>query len=98
KDKTNFADSFVKQSLESGPQGPSLTLSDWFSPSRDSARKIWTLPEVAPFMSGYNYEDQDVGTSGPVLPPGTDLVFGAGKDGVLYVLDRNNMGKSIGDF
>jgi outer membrane protein assembly factor BamB len=96
--QTDFAESFVKLSLESGPQGPSLTLSDWFSPFRDSARKTWTMPEVAPFMSGYNYEDQDVGTSGPVLPPGTDLLLGAGKDGVLYVLNRNNMGKSIGDF
>src|SRR5262249_35866363 len=29
---------------------------------------------------------------------GTDLVVGAGKDGVLYVLDRNAMGKAVGDF
>ena len=49
-------------------------------------------------MGAYNYEDQDLGTSGPVLPPGTGLLLGAGKDGVLYVLDRNNMGKSLGDF
>jgi hypothetical protein len=90
--QTDIAESFVKLSLESGPQGPSLTLSDAFSPFRDSARKARTQPEVAPFMSGYNYEDQDVGTSGPVLPPGTDLLLGAGKDGVLYVLNRNTMG------
>lgn len=95
--QTDFAESFVKLSLESGPQGSSLKLVDWFSPFRDSARKIWTPQEVAPFMGGYNYEDQDLGASGPVLPPGTNLVIGAGKDGVLYVLDRNNMGKSVGD-
>jgi hypothetical protein len=96
--QSDFAESFVKLSLEPGLQGPSLKLTDWFSPFRDSARKMWTGPEVAPFMGGYNYEDQDVGSGGPLLPPGTNLLLGAGKDGVLYVLDRNNMGKSIGDF
>jgi hypothetical protein len=61
-------------------------------------RKLWTAAEVMPFIGAYNYEDQDVGSGGPVLPPDTTLVLGAGKDGVLYVLDRNDMGKSIGDF
>jgi outer membrane protein assembly factor BamB len=93
--ETDFAESFIKLSLT---QSSSLKLADWFSPFRDSTRKLWTKPEVMPFMSGYNYEDQDVGSGAPVLPPGTNLVLGAGKDGILYVLDRNNMGRSIGDF
>ena len=96
--QTDFAESFIKLSLETGPQGPFLKLADWFSPFRDSARKNFSAQEVAPFMGGYNYEDQDVGSGGPVLLPGTNLVLGAGKDGVLYVLDRNDMGKSVGDF
>jgi outer membrane protein assembly factor BamB len=95
--QTDFGESFVKLSFERGPQGSSLKLVDWFSPFRDSARKLWTQQEVAPFMGAYNYEDQDVGSGGPVLVPGTNLVIGAGKDGVLYVLDRNDMGKSVGD-
>ena len=95
--QTDFAESFVKLSLDLGAQGSSLKLVDWFSPFRDSARRIWTPQEVAPFMGGYNYEDQDVGSGGPVVPPDTNLVIGAGKDGVLYVLDKDNMGRSIGD-
>ena len=43
-----------------------------------------------------NYRDQDLASSGPVLPPGTDLLLGAGKDGLLYVLDRNNLGEKVG--
>lgn len=95
---TDFAESFVKLSLQSGTHGPSLVLTDWFSPFRDAGRKNWTQPEVAPFPNGYNYADQDVGSGGPVLPPGTDLVLGADKDGVMYVLNRNDMGKAIGEF
>jgi hypothetical protein len=53
---------------------------------------------VAPFPRGYNYGDQDLGSAGPLLPPHTDLLLGAGKDGILYVLDRANLGKAIGDF
>ena len=92
--KTDFGESFFKLSL----RGNSLVLADWFSPFRDSARKTWTMPEVAPFASDYNYEDQDVGSGGAVLPPASNLILGAGKDGVLYVLDRGNLGKAIGDF
>jgi outer membrane protein assembly factor BamB len=40
-----------------------------------------------------NSIDGDLGSSGPVLIPGTDLVFGAGKEGLLYLLSRGKMGK-----
>jgi hypothetical protein len=36
----------------------------------------------------------DLGSGGPVVIPSLDLVLGAGKDGVLYVLDRTGMGKT----
>jgi outer membrane protein assembly factor BamB len=95
---TDFAEGFIKLSYSQGPQGASLTLVDWFLPFRDLGRKKWQTSEVAPFPSGYDYQDQDLGSGAPVLPPGSGLVLGAGKDGVLYVMDRNNMGKVVGDF
>lgn len=95
--QTDFAESFVKLSYSAGPPA-SLRVIDWFAPFRDSTRKQWNKPEVAPFPMGYGYQDQDLSAGGPVLPPGTSLLLGAGKDGVLYVLDRNNLGKAVGDF
>jgi outer membrane protein assembly factor BamB len=95
---TDFPESFVKLQHTVSPQASSLKLFDWFTPYRDSARKDWTEDEVRPFPFGYPYDDQDLGSAGPILPPETDLVVGAGKDGVLYVLDRNNLGKAVGDF
>jgi outer membrane protein assembly factor BamB len=88
---TDFAESFVKLVFTAGE----LKLVDWFSPFRDSTRKF---RPGAPGFPGYGYNDQDLGSAGPILIPRSDLVLGAGKDGVLYVLDRNNMGKAIGDF
>lgn len=55
-----------------------LELTDWFTPSDHAA------------MDG---TDADLGTSGAVLIPGTHLVVGGGKTGVLYVLDTNNLGQ-----
>jgi hypothetical protein len=95
--RTDFAESFVKLHYATSAGAAALELADWYSPFRDAARKQWSGPEVAPFPRAYNYEDQDVGSGGPVLPPGTNFVLGAGKDGVLYVLDRANLGKTIGD-
>jgi outer membrane protein assembly factor BamB len=79
---TDFAESFVR--LHATPT--SLTLADWFTPFRDNQR-----PKAA--ANGYDFTDQDLGSAGPVLPEGTDLVVGSGKDGVLYVFNRNNLGK-----
>jgi hypothetical protein len=55
-----------------------LQLGDWYTPrSRD-------VLEVC---------DLDLGTSGPVVIQESRKVLGAGKSGILYVLDKNNMGK-----
>jgi hypothetical protein len=37
--------------------------------------------------------DLDLGSGGAVLVPGTNLVYGGGKPGVLHLLSRSNMGK-----
>jgi outer membrane protein assembly factor BamB len=91
--KTDFAESFVKLKYD----GHTLQMIDWYAPFRDSPRRNWRKDEVSPFPRGYNYEDQDLGSAGPVLPPRSNLLLGAGKDGVLYVLDRDNLGKTVGD-
>ena len=61
---------------------------------------------VADYFDTYNTvmesdEDEDLGSGGEILlPDQTDassvvhqLVVGAGKDGIIYIADRNNMGK-----
>src|SRR5205085_1771535 len=55
----------------------SLHLSSWFSPQNNS-----TL----------NAKDGDLGSSGPMLVPGTNIVTAAGKEGKMYLLQRDNMG------
>ena len=42
--------------------------------------------------SSLNGADQDLGTAGLLLPPGTSLAISGGKSGTLYVVDRDNMG------
>jgi hypothetical protein len=53
--------------------------------------------EVLDWFTPFNYalleeQDRDLGSSGTLPIPGTPLVVQGGKEGVLYVLDRNNMG------
>ena len=77
----NYGNAFVK--LATSPQ---LAVADYFEP-----------------YNGVNESDQDVDLgsgSAMILPDVTDkneqthhLVVGAGKDGHIYVLDRDNMGK-----
>ncbi len=55
-----------------------LPLADWYTPrSRD-------VLEVC---------DLDLGTSGPVVIQDSGKVLGAGKSGILYVLDKDNLGR-----
>lgn len=60
---------------------PQLKLLDWFTPTNHL-----TLDQ----------QDNDLNSSGATLIPGTHLVLGGGKEGVLYALDTHNLGH-LGD-
>jgi hypothetical protein len=60
---------------------PSLKLLDWFTPTNHDA---------------LDKADNDLNSSGATLIPGTHLVLGGGKEGVLYSLDTRNLGH-LGD-
>jgi Domain of unknown function (DUF4082) len=49
----------------------------------------WFLPYNATALAN---SDLDVGSSGPLLIPGTTLIVGGGKEGVLYLIDTSQMG------
>ena len=52
----------------------------WFQPFQDHVRNK---------NGADNFQDYDLGSAGPLPLPGLKLVVGAGKDGVLYVLDAD---------
>ena len=59
-------------------QGGTMQVVDWFIP--------------------YSYEfleagDRDLGAAGVLLIPGSNLILGGGKDGKVYVVNKNDMGK-----
>ena len=60
---------------------PTLRLVDWFTPTNHLA---------------LDARDADLNSSGPSLIPGTHLVLGGGKEGILYLLDTRNFGH-LGD-
>ena len=60
---------------------PQLKLLDWFTPTNHFA---------------LDKADADLDSSGATLIPGTRLVLGGGKEGVLYTLDTQNLGH-LGD-
>ncbi|MCW3062640.1 MAG: Fibronectin type domain [Capsulimonas sp.] len=54
-----------------------LVIMDWFTPSN---------------FEILNEGDTDLGSSGPLLVPGTDLLISGGKSGVAYTTKRSNLG------
>jgi hypothetical protein len=60
---------------------PTLKLLDWFTPTNHFA---------------LDKSDTDLDASGATLIPGTHLVLGGGKEGVLYTLDTRHLGH-LGD-
>src|SRR6185437_5452985 len=60
---------------------PELKLLDWFTPTNHFE---------------LDAKDLDLDSSGATLIPGTNLVLGGGKEGVLYVLDKRHLGH-LGD-
>jgi hypothetical protein len=68
---------FNESALKLNPAA-GLSLVDWFTPSN------WSAMDAT---------DLDLTSSGPMLIPGTSLIAGGGKTGVLYVLNTANLGK-----
>jgi hypothetical protein len=73
----NYGDSFIKLRLVNNQ----LTVVDWFTPFNEHCIDVMDL---------------DLGAGGPMLVPqqsgGKDILIAVGKEGRIYVLDRNNMG------
>ena len=75
----NASDSVVKLTLDKSVSDPTkaFTVADYFTPDNQN-----TLAA----------EDNDLGSSGLMLIPGTHLGTVAGKEGSIYVVDLNNLG------
>jgi len=69
--------SYGESVLKLNPANSGTPLVDWFTPSD---------------FATLNTQDLDLGSVGPLLLPGTNLVVAGGKAGVLYLIDTTNMG------
>jgi hypothetical protein len=79
----SFGESFVKLRYTAGASGvdngkPRLEVADYWGAFSDFGRAD---------------EDQDLGAAGVFLIPERGNLIGGGKDGILYNLDKNNLGK-----
>jgi uncharacterized repeat protein (TIGR03806 family) len=77
----DYGDCFVKLSLTSNL----LAVADYFAPSNQASMDV---------------TDNDLGSGGPILLPDSvgsaahpHLIVGAGKEGTIYLVDRDNMGQ-----
>jgi len=101
---TDFGESFVKLRYTPGAAG-SLSLVDWWTPWTDEDRTAGALAAESrqrlpsnfrAHMAGMgpDWGDMDLGSGGPVLVNPAGALVGAGKDGILYVLNTQAMGKT----
>jgi len=60
--------------------------------TKDLAVRDMTRDRFTPWNIKDLPDDLDLGSGGPLLLPGTNLVVGGGKEGVLYLLKRDNLG------
>jgi hypothetical protein len=80
----NFGESFVKLRYTAGIAGvddgkPKLVVADFWGAFSDFGRED---------------EDQDLGAAGVFIIPDRGSLIGGGKDGVLYNLNKDNLGKN----
>src|SRR5688572_29270487 len=89
----NFAESFVKLRYTAGVAGvgggkPALAVADFWGAFSDFVRQQ-QFPQD-PEDAG----DADLGSAGVVLVPARGNLIGGGKDGILYNLNKDNLGKN----
>jgi hypothetical protein len=102
--KEDFAESVckLKYTPAEGGNAARLDIVDWFTPFIEStirgADGHTVVVQGRKFDNtnhrGYDWGDQDLGSGGPVVLGDLGLVVACGKDGILYVLDENNFGKT----
>jgi hypothetical protein len=81
----NFGESFVKLHYTAGASGvnsgkPKLAVADFWGAFSDFQRA--------------RPQDQDLGSAGVFIIPNRGNLIGGGKDGILYNLDKNNLGQN----
>lgn len=98
--KGDYSDSFIKIALDPATSQSSQNINGWGLKAVD----YFTPMNQASLDSA----DQDLGSGGPVILPDSvggvtigsathpQLLIGTGKQGLIYVIDRNNMGKFSG--
>jgi hypothetical protein len=95
---TEFGESFIKLQYTppSGATPGSIVVADWWSPFSDSGRAggSQTADHITTDNGG-GWDDMDLGSGGVTVIPSLGLVIGAGKDGILYALNKDNMGKTM---
>lgn len=93
----NFSESFVKLRYTAGIADvnngkPTLDVVDYWGAFSDFERRDRAAPQDRQAA-----QDQDLGSAGVVLIPARGNLIGGGKDGVLYNLNKDNLGKNTWD-
>jgi hypothetical protein len=93
----NFAESFVKLRYTAGVSGvnngkPTLAVVDYWGAFSDFERRDEAAPQDREAA-----QDHDLGSAGVVLIPARGNLLGGGKDGILYNLNKDNLGKNTWD-
>ncbi|MET4456340.1 hypothetical protein [Bradyrhizobium sp. RT3b] len=93
----NFAESFVKLRYAAGTADvnngkPTLTVVDYWGAFSDFERRDGAAPQDRQAA-----QDQDLGSAGVILIPARGNLIGGGKDGILYNLNKDNLGKNTWD-
>ncbi|MFL6274729.1 MAG: BACON domain-containing protein [Blastocatellia bacterium] len=89
---SSYGNAVIKLSSTAG-----LTVADWFVPYNVDQLK-WQKPaRLGKTVAPKNLFDIDLGAGGPLVLPGTNLLLIVGKDHVLRLFDRNNLGHYFAD-